>query len=109
MKKFVNTTAMTAAFITLCFSLLRDFGVYATFKRAAIAYIAFAVVGTLLALVFRTGIQDEWVQDEKRRQLQIRRQHEDERLEQEATRQSERDRRREERKKQLIGEETHSS
>ncbi|MBC8425359.1 hypothetical protein H8E07_14660 [bacterium] len=108
MKKFVNTTAMTAAFVTLCFSLLRDFGVYATFKRAAIAYIAFSVVGTILGLIFRAGIQDEWAQDEKRRRMQIHQRLEEERLDQEATRQAERDRRKEERKKQLIGEDSNS-
>jgi hypothetical protein len=108
MKKFINTTAMAAAFVTLCISLLRDFGVYATFKRAAIAYIAFTVVGTILGLVFRSGIQDEWVQDDRRRQMEAQKHIEDERMAKEATRQAERDRRKDERKKQLIGEESNS-
>ncbi len=101
---FVNSAAMGAALITILHALLRDFGALPTLKRAAIAYFAFYLVGSLLSLVFRAGIHDEWVREDHERILRKQQEQEETRLKAEAERQAERDRRKEERKKQLIGE-----
>lgn len=108
MRTFVNTAAMGAALITILHALMRDYGALPALKRAAIAYFVFYLVGSILGLVFRTGIRDEWDRAEQEQQLSAQQAREAERLRAEAAREAERLRRQEERKKQLIGEETQS-
>ena len=109
MKKFVNSFAMSAALVTIVHAFIRDFGALATLKRAALAYFAFFVVGSILAFVFRIGIQDDWAREDADRRLLANKAKEAERLKAEAERQAERDRRKEERKRQLIGEESETA
>ncbi len=63
MQRLVNTIAMTAALVAAGMALWRDYGVLVTFKRAAIAYFAFFIVGSLLAFVFKAGIEEEWIRE----------------------------------------------
>ena len=88
MRKFVGACAMALALISLGHDMWRSYGVVVTLKRAAIAYFAFYAVGSLLALIFRTGIQDEWVREdwlrrkaEKELRNEARRKEEAQRLE----------------------------
>lgn len=74
MSKLVNTLAMTAALIAVLASLWQDYGLFVALKRAALAYFAFYVVGAVLMLIFRTGIEDEWkLAEQRRREEQKRR------------------------------------
>ncbi len=67
MSKFVNVMALSAALASLVYDIWRDYGALATAKRAALAYFAFFAVGSLLSLMFKTGIQDEWVREDWQR------------------------------------------
>jgi len=106
MTKLVNTMALAAAFAAVSFALTRDYGILATLKRAAIAYFAFYGVGAVLVMIFRAGIQDDWIREEWRsRRAKI--EAEKARLAAaDAERVEEMKRRSEERKKQLIGEQS---
>ncbi|MBU0742391.1 hypothetical protein KKG45_00875, partial [bacterium] len=104
MKQLVNTTALAAAFAAICFALFRDYGLLATLKRAAIAYFAFYGVGAILVMIFRAGIQDDWIREDwARRQARLAAE-ETKRAETEAARLDEMKRRKAERKQHLIGE-----
>ena len=109
MEKLVNTTALMAAMAAVCFALWRDYGVLATVKRAAIAYFAFYGIGSLLALVFRAGIQDDWIREDWARYQQAQKKHDEKRTSDEVERQAEKERRKVERKKQLVGEDTNAA
>ncbi len=105
MKKLVNTTALTAAFAAVCFALVRDYGILATLKRAAIAYFVFYALGAVLVMIFRAGIQDDWIREDWSKQRAHLEVEATKRAEAEAKRVEEKKRRKTERKQQLIGEE----
>ena len=63
MQRLVNTTALTAALVAVGFALWHDYGVMVTLKRALIAYFAFYALGSLLAFVFKAGIEEEWIRE----------------------------------------------
>jgi hypothetical protein len=104
MQKIVNTTSLAAAFAAVCFALARDYGVLATLKRAAIAYFAFYALGAILVMIFRAGIQDEWIREDWLKHQTNREERERRRMEEDAKRVEEMKRRKEERQKQLVGE-----
>lgn len=73
MTKLVSTVAMTAALTAVLVSLWQDYGPAVALKRAVLAYFAFYVVGAMLMLVFRTGIEDEWkLAEQQRREMEKR-------------------------------------
>jgi hypothetical protein len=94
--RFVNVLALGAALTSLICDIWRDYGALAAGKRAALAYFAFFIVGSLLSLMFKTGIQDEWVREDwqrrriaKARQEQARAAEELRRLEEKKRREAE--------------------
>ncbi|MBC8426613.1 hypothetical protein H8E07_21060 [bacterium] len=105
MKKIVNTTALSAAFAAVCFALIRDYGILATLKRAAIAYFAFYALGAVLVMVFRAGIQDDWIREDWGRQRAMMDADLQRRKDEDAARVEEKKRRKAERQKQLVGKE----
>lgn len=76
MTKLVGTVAMVAALVAVVVSLGQDLGAMATLKRAGLSYFAFYVVGSVLVVVFRSGIEDEWIRDEMRRKEEAKRRRE---------------------------------
>jgi uncharacterized membrane protein YcjF (UPF0283 family) len=59
MRRLVNTIALGAALVTVGVSLWRDDTAWTALTRAAIAYLAFFIVGALLALAYRAGVVAE--------------------------------------------------
>ncbi len=104
MQKIVNTTALSAAFAAVCFALIRDYGVLATLKRAAIAYFAFYALGAILVMIFRAGIQDEWIREDWAKHQAVSDAELEKRKTEDAARVEEMKRRKAERQKQLVGE-----
>ena len=104
MKKLVNTTALSAAFVAVCFALVRDYGLLATLKRASIAYFVFFAISAVLVMIFRAGIQDEWIREDWAKRQSLQEIEEAKRTQSEAERLEEMTRRKTDRKKQLIGE-----
>jgi hypothetical protein len=69
MKRLVGMTAMTAAMVVIGHGLLQDYGVLTVMKRAGLAYLAAFTVASLLVMIFRHGIQDDWIREENGRRL----------------------------------------
>lgn len=69
MRKLVGACATAFALISLGHDLWSNYGLLTTLQRAALVYFVFYGVGSLLALVFRTGIQDDWVREDRRRRV----------------------------------------
>jgi hypothetical protein len=91
--RFVNVMAMGAALISLICDIWRDYGALAAGKRAALAYFAFFAIGSLLSLMFKTGIQDEWVREDWQRRRAEKTRKEQERATEELRRLEEKKRR----------------
>jgi hypothetical protein len=70
MQKLISTISMSAALVTVMFSLWRDYSLLVTMKRALIAYVVFFIVSSILALIFRSGIEDEWQKEASRRAME---------------------------------------
>ena len=77
MQKLIGTTAMTAALVAVMFSLWRDYSLLVTLKKALISYVAFYIVGAVLVLVFKSGIEDEWQRDAARLEQEKRKRKEE--------------------------------
>ena len=81
MQKLIGTTAMTAALVAVIFSIWRDYSLVVTLKKALISYVGFYIVGAVLVLVFKSGIEDEWQRAAARRETEKRKKQEKERAE----------------------------
>jgi len=64
MQKLTGTIAMTAALVAVIVSLWQDYGFLITMKRALLAYFSFYILGAVLVMVFKTGIEDEWIKSD---------------------------------------------
>ncbi len=53
MQRFISLIAMTACFTVLVAGLWQDWGLLTTLKRMVIAYLAFFIMGSLMALSVR--------------------------------------------------------
>jgi len=53
MQRLISTLAMTAGFAVLVAGLWQDWGLLTTLKRLVIAYMAFFILGSLMALAVR--------------------------------------------------------
>ena len=78
MQKFVNTVAIAAAPTAMLVCLWQDYGLLVTVKRAVIAYLVFYGVASMLALIYKTGIVDDWRRLEQERETVERRRREQE-------------------------------
>ncbi len=78
MQKFVNTVAIAAALTAMLVCLWQDYGLLVTVKRAVIAYLVFYGVASMLALIYKTGIVDDWRRLEQERETVERRRREQE-------------------------------
>jgi hypothetical protein len=67
MQKLSGTTAMTAALIAIIVSLMQDCGILVGLKRAFLSYFVFYVVSAVLVMVFKAGIEQEWIKTDLRR------------------------------------------
>ncbi len=59
MRRLVSTVALGAALVSVGVSIWREDGVVSALTRAVIAYLAFFIVSSLLALVYRAGVAAE--------------------------------------------------
>ena len=100
MRRLVGTTAMTAAMVVIGHGLIQDYGVLAILKRAGLAYVAVYAVTSILVMVFRHGIQDDWIrEDTERRLLQMKKKREERLAEEERRIEQQMQRKQEERGK----------
>jgi hypothetical protein len=67
MQKLAGTTAMIAALIAIIVSLLQDCSILVGLKRAFLSYFVFYVVSAVLVMVFKAGIEQEWIKSDLRR------------------------------------------
>lgn len=85
MKRLINTSAMTAAMIVIAHGLYQNYGVLAIAKRTGITYVAAFAIVSVLVMVFRHGIQDDWIlEDNRRREVEAKRKREARLAEEEA-------------------------
>ena len=67
MQKLAGTVAMSAALVAVIVSLIQDYGIMVGLKRALLSYFVFYVVSAVLIMVFKAGIEQEWIKNEQRR------------------------------------------
>ncbi len=67
MQKLAGTIAMTAALVAIIVSLMQDCGILVGLKRAFLSYFVFYVVSAVLVMVFKAGIEQEWIKAEQLR------------------------------------------
>jgi len=67
MQKLAGTTAMIAALVAIIVSLLQDCGILVGLKRAFLSYFVFYVISAVLVMVFKAGIEQEWIKSDLRR------------------------------------------
>jgi len=109
---WIQTLALTAALVAVVSGLAEGYGALVTLKRAVIGYLAFAIVGSLVGLVFRLGVEDDWIREawqrhqEWQRQREEKRRREREKRQQEQAAQAEQERRQREQAAAASGTET---
>jgi len=75
----IQCLAMGAALVAIVVGLADGYGALVTLKRAVISYLAFSIVGSLVGIVFRLGIEDDWIREAWHRHLEEQRKREEER------------------------------
>jgi hypothetical protein len=59
MQRLINTVAQAAALTAILFCIWSDYSLLITLRRALVSYVVFAVVASLLVLIFRMGVLAE--------------------------------------------------